>query len=143
MISTSPGFAGVSIIAGAGVEVGTGKAASHSSWYWLVLANYLLLTPMQEFVARSGIQAPLHAFLHGSEAKRRWFSILVSNLVFTAAHARISVAFAMAVFLPGVLWGWLFAKTNSLFAATVSHLIVGGAGLFLFGIEGVVSRLAA
>ena len=98
---------------------------------------------MQEFVARSGIQAPLYAFLHGSEMKRRWFSIVASNLVFTAAHAHISLAFALAAFLPGILWGWIFAKTNSLFAATVSHLIVGGAGLFFFGIEGVVSRLAA
>jgi membrane protease YdiL (CAAX protease family) len=42
-----------------------------------------------------------------------------------------------------MLWGWIFAKTNSLAAATVSHLLVGGAGLFLFGIEGVVARLSA
>ena len=96
---------------------------------------------MQEFIARSAIQAPLYAFLIGSETKRRWCSIVTSNLVFSAAHAHISVAFALAAFLPGLVWGWIFAKTNSLLAAIVSHVLIGGAALFIFGIEGVVSRL--
>jgi membrane protease YdiL (CAAX protease family)/CRP-like cAMP-binding protein len=142
LINASPSLAGVPLIDGAEVEV-HGKAATSGTWYWLAFGVYLLLTPMQEFVARSGIQAPLHAFLHGSEMKRRWCSILASNLVFSAAHAHISVAFALAAFFPGLMWGWLFAKTNSLFAATVSHLLVGGTALFVFGIEGVVTRLTA
>lgn len=142
LISTSPSFAGVSLIGDADVVVG-GRVSASTTWYWLAFVIYLLLTPMQEFVARSGIQAPLYAFLHGSEQKRRWCAIIASNLVFTAGHAHISLAFALAAFLPGILWGWLFAKTNSLAAAALSHLIVGGAGIFLLGIEGVVSRLAA
>ncbi|MGA7328348.1 MAG: CPBP family glutamic-type intramembrane protease [Rhodomicrobium sp.] len=142
LIRTSPSFAGVSLIGNADVEVGH-RVGPSGSWYWLALTIYLLLTPMQEFVARSGIQAPLYAFLNGSEMKRRWTAILASNLVFSAAHAHISLAFAIAAFLPGLLWGWLFAKTNSLLAATVSHVLVGGAALFLFGIEGVVTRLIA
>lgn len=143
LINTSPSFAGVPLIGDADIEVSGKTASNTSSWYWVAVCVYLLLTPMQEFVARSGIQAPLYAFLHGSENKRRWLSILASNLVFTAGHAHISLAFALAAFLPGILWGWLFAKTNSLFAVTVSHIIIGGTGIFLFGIEGVVSRLAA
>jgi len=142
LISTSPSFAGVPLIDSADVEV-SGHLVPMTGWYFIALVAYLLLTPMQEFVARSGIQAPLYAFLHGSEAKRRWVSILASNLVFAAAHAHISLAFALAAFLPGMLWGWIFARTNSLLAATVSHLLVGGAGMFLLGIEGVVSRLSA
>ncbi len=142
LISTSDSFSGVPLIDSADVEVG-GQAVPMTAWYWLALGIYLLLTPLQEFVARSGIQAPLYAFLHGSELKRRWVSILASNLVFAAAHAHISLAFAIAAFLPGMLWGWIFARTNSLLAATASHLLIGGAGMFLFGIEGVVSRLSA
>ncbi|MFY9643069.1 MAG: cyclic nucleotide-binding domain-containing protein [Rhodomicrobium sp.] len=142
LINTSPSFANVSLLGGADVEVGH-RVSTSTAWYWVAFAIYMLLTPMQEFVARSGIQAPLHAFLHGSETKRRWFSIVAANLLFSAAHAHISLAFALAAFLPGILWGWLFAKTNSLLAPTVSHLIVGGAGIFMFGIEGVVSRLIA
>jgi membrane protease YdiL (CAAX protease family)/CRP-like cAMP-binding protein len=141
LINTSPSFADVSLIDRADVEV-SGHQEALTAWYWLALALYLLLTPLQEFVARSGIQAPLYAFLHGSEMKRRWVSILASNLVFAAAHAHISLAFAVAAFLPGILWGWIFARTHSLLAATASHLLVGGAGMFLLGIEGVVSRLS-
>lgn len=142
LIKTGGSFAGMPLVEGADVEVG-GHMVSMSTWYWLSLGVYVLLTPMQEFVARSGIQAPLYAFLHGSEAKRRWCSIMASNLVFSAAHAHISLAFALAAFLPGILWGWIFAKTNSLLAATASHLLVGGTAIFIFGIEGVVSRLSA
>jgi membrane protease YdiL (CAAX protease family)/CRP-like cAMP-binding protein len=141
LINTSESFAGVPLIDSADVEV-SGHPVPMSEWYWLALAIYLLLTPLQEFVARSGIQAPLYAFLHGSETKRRWASILASNFVFAAAHAHISLPFAVAAFLPGMLWGWIFARTNSLLAATASHLLVGGAGMFLLGIEGVVSRLS-
>jgi membrane protease YdiL (CAAX protease family)/CRP-like cAMP-binding protein len=142
LINTSSSFADVPLIDRADVEV-SGHQEPLTTWYWLALAVYLLLTPLQEFVARSGIQAPLYAFLHGSEMKRRWVSILASNLVFAAAHAHISLAFAVAAFLPGILWGWIFARTHSLLAATASHLLVGGAGMFLLGIEGVVSRLSA
>jgi CRP-like cAMP-binding protein/membrane protease YdiL (CAAX protease family) len=141
LISTSQDFAGVPLFDSADVEV-SGHPVPQSSWYMLALAIYLLLTPLQEFVARSGIQAPLYAFLHGSELKRRWVSIVASNLVFAAAHAHISLAFALAAFLPGMLWGWIFARTHSLLAATASHLVIGGAGMFLLGIEGVVSRLS-
>lgn len=142
LINTSPGFAGVSLIGGAQIEI-AGKTVSATPWYWFAFATYLFLTPMQEFVARCGIQAPLYAFLHGSELKRSWCAILASNLVFSAAHAHISIVFALAAFLPGLLWGWLFAKTNSLLAATFSHLIVGSSALFIFGIEGVVAHLAS
>lgn len=141
LINTSESFTGVPLIDSADVEV-SGHPVPMTAWYWVAFAIYLLLTPMQEFVARSGIQAPLYAFLHGSEMKRRWASILVSNLVFAAAHAHISLAFAIAAFLPGMLWGWIFARTNSLLAATASHLLVGGTGMFFLGIEGVVSRLS-
>jgi membrane protease YdiL (CAAX protease family) len=92
-------------------------------------------------VARSGNQAPLYAFLQGSELKRRGLSIVASNLVFSAAHAHIGVAFALASFIPGVFWGWVFLRTNSLLAASVSHLMIG-AGIFLFGIQEFVQELA-
>ena len=75
LISTSDSLAGVPLIDSADVEV-SGHPVPMTTWYWFALAIYLLLTPLQEFVARSGIQAPLYAFLHGSELKRRWFSIL-------------------------------------------------------------------
>jgi len=109
--------------------------------YWLQAGLYLLLTPVQEFVARCCLQAPLYAFLSGTEFKRHLWSILVSNLVFAAAHAHIGFAFAVAAFIPGLLWGWIFARTNSLPAVAASHFMIGGAGIFLLGLEGMAAKL--
>jgi CRP-like cAMP-binding protein len=131
---------GVSLISFADVSV-AGQPAM-AAWFWVAAAVYLVLTPVQEFVARCGIQAPLYAFLEGHELRRQVSSIAVSNLVFAAAHAHISVQFALAAFIPGMFWGWIFARTNSWLAASVSHLLVGGAGIFLFGIEELVARLS-
>jgi hypothetical protein len=75
---------------------------------WVALGLYLALAPLQEFVVRRCLQAPLHAFLSGTGHRRVW-SILVSDLVFSAAHAHISILFAAAAFIPGLLWGWIFA----------------------------------
>jgi membrane protease YdiL (CAAX protease family) len=91
---------------------------------------YLALTPIQEFVARYCLQAPLQAFLPGTVLQRRLLSILISNLLFAGAHMHISGAFALVAFIPGIFWGWIFARTNSLFAAATSHFLIGGAGIF-------------
>jgi membrane protease YdiL (CAAX protease family) len=140
LIHTTATFAGLSLFGIADVKVGMHDAMM-SPLYWVAVGLYLLLTPLQEFVARSCLQAPLYAFLDGPDSYRKLWSILVSNLVFAAAHSHISFAFAMTAFVPGLFWGWIFARTNSLLAAAASHFMIGGAGIFLFGIEEVVKRL--
>ena len=140
LINTTQTFAGLSLFGVADVKVDMHQVMA-SPLYWVAVGLYLLLTPIQEFVARCCLQAPLYAFLNGTEFSRRILSILVSNLVFAAAHSHISFAFAVAAFIPGLFWGWIFARTNSLIAASASHFMIGGAGIFLFGIEEVVDRL--
>jgi CRP-like cAMP-binding protein len=141
IIALSPSLSDMTVISFADVQVGN-EPVMMSPWYWAAVCLYLILTPVQEFVARCGIQAPLYAFLQGGETKRRALSILVSTLVFSAAHAHISLAFAAAAFIPGVLWGWIFARTNSLLAVSVSHFIIGGAGVFLLGVEEFLAVLS-
>jgi len=113
------------------------------SWlaYGVIVAIYALFVPAQEFVARCGIQAPLYAFLGGSEILRQSCAILVSNFAFAAAHAHTNPTFAIASFIPGIFWGWLFARTHSLLAVSVSHVIIGGSGIFLFGVEDFLAAL--
>ena len=53
----------------------------------------------------------------------------------------ISGAFALGVFIPGIFWGWISARTNSLLAASTSHFLIGGAGIFLFGMKEFVAAL--
>lgn len=142
IILSSPSLADISVFSIGEVRIGdSAPVGIMSVWFWVAVALYLLLTPAQEFVARCGVQSPLYAFLQGAEWRRRSWSILVSNLVFAAAHTHISIEFAMIAFIPGVFWGWIFARTNSLLAASVSHFMIGGAGLFLLNIETFVDRL--
>lgn len=140
LILTVPGLEGWSVITPATIAI---HGQTHISWglYTGVFTLYALFVPAQEFVARCGIQAPLFAFLDGSELKRRTWAILVSNFAFAAAHAHTNPTFALATFLPGIFWGWLFARTHSLMAVSVSHVMIGGAGIFLFGIEDFLAAL--
>jgi membrane protease YdiL (CAAX protease family) len=140
LIATVPQLHGLQLIGFANIRV-EHQADTDTPWYWVALVLYLLLTPVQEFVARCGIQAPLYAFLEGSKLKRAGLSIAVSNLVFSAVHAHIGLAFALVAFVPGLFWGWLFLRTNSWLAASLSHLFVGGAAIFLFGIEELLQKL--
>ena len=141
LITTVPQLHGLDLISFTKIRIG-GQDETDTAWYWVALSLYLLLTPIQEFVARCGIQAPLYAFLQGSAFKRGVLSILVSNLVFAAVHAHIGLAFALVAFIPGLFWGWLFLRTNSWLAASLSHLFVGGAAIFFFGIYEMLARIA-
>jgi len=142
LIATIPQLAGTPVIGSPEIRIGENTFVGLSSpIYWFAVSLYLFLTPVQEFVARCGIQAPLYAFLQGPDWERRVWAILVSNLVFSAAHAHISLEFALAAFIPGLFWGWIFARTNSLLAVSISHFMIGGAGIFLFDIQTFFAKL--
>ena len=140
LINTTAEFAHLSVFGFADLQVND-EQIEISPVYWLAVVLYLVLTPLQEFVARCCLQAPLQAFLPGSSLNRRLWAILISNLLFAGAHVHISCGFALAAFIPGIFWGWIFARTNSLVAAATSHFLIGGAGIFLFGIEEFVATL--
>ncbi len=140
LINTTAEFAHLSVFGFADLQVHD-EQIEISPLYWLAVVLYLVLTPLQEFVARCCLQAPLQAFLPGSNLNRRLWAILISNLLFAGAHLHISCGFALAAFIAGMFWGWIFARTNSLVAAATSHFLIGGAGIFLFGIEEFVATL--
>ncbi|MFP4538367.1 MAG: Crp/Fnr family transcriptional regulator [Dichotomicrobium sp.] len=140
LIVAIPGLDHWSVITPAHFVIAGSAQVSWLTYAGIVLL-YLLFVPAQEFVARCGIQAPLYAFLDGSEFGRRTWAIVVSNFAFAAAHAHTNPTFALASFLPGIFWGWLFARTHSLLAVSVSHVMIGGAGIFLFGVEDFLTAL--
>lgn len=100
---------------------------------FLLILAYICFCPLQELVARGGLQASLFNFLVGSEKKRRWIAILVSNLIFAGAHMHLSIIFALATFIPGLFWGWLFARQKNLIGCSWSHILIGVGGLFIIG----------
>lgn len=105
--------------------------------YFAALFGYILFVPIQELIVRSGIQSALQKFLTGSKRKTMWSSIILSNILFAGGHSHISAGFALSVFIPGIFWGWLFAKQNSLIGVSVSHILIGVWGAFIIGFENI------
>ncbi|MDT8366604.1 MAG: CPBP family glutamic-type intramembrane protease [bacterium] len=51
-----------------------------------------------------------------------WLPIVVTVLLFSLAHVAVDLDPArLAVFFPGLLFGWLRAKTGTLLAPILSH----------------------
>jgi hypothetical protein len=92
---------------------------------------YVFIVPFQEFVARGALQAPLQRFLTGPRST--WIAILVANGLFIASHLHLSTSFAIMSFLPGLFWGWLFSRNQTLVGPLVSHILVGWYGLYVLG----------
>ncbi|MFC4098147.1 CPBP family glutamic-type intramembrane protease [Paenibacillus xanthanilyticus] len=97
-------------------------------------AAYALFCPIQEFISRSGIQSALQNFLPPSN-KRVWLAIILSNLLFAMAHAHLNLTFALLTLFPGLYWGWMYARQNSLLGASFSHILVGVWIFFVVGID--------
>ena len=47
----------------------------------------------------------------------------------------VGLGFAVASFVPGLFWGWMYTKHHSLFGVSVSHILVGVWATFVVGIE--------
>lgn len=106
--------------------------------YALALAVYVILTPLQEFFYRAGLQGSLQRLMPSPAGRTNWRAIIIANLVFASVHSYIGFRFAGAVFLPGLLWGWLFDRQRSLVGASVSHVLFGVVALFLLGMQAIV-----
>lgn len=100
-------------------------------WAGLTL-TYLVLSFAQEFI-RCAIQGSLAIFYRVTGVNDTWKSILVANVVFAALHTHLSSFFALAVFLPGLFWGWVYRREHSFVSVAVSHGLLGTWGLFVVG----------
>jgi membrane protease YdiL (CAAX protease family) len=114
---------------GAAAGAGAGTIA-------LMATLYVLHAPLQEFLVRGALQSPLQQFLAG--AGGHWSPIVASNLIFSAFHLYVSPTFAVVTLLPGLFWGWLYARQGTLIGVSVSHIMLGLFTIFVMGIEGVL-----
>lgn len=87
------------------------------------IALYLLLVPIQEFIARGCLQSVLTQFF--TSANKVVLAILTSNLLFGMFHGFKTFTFALAAFAFGLFWGWLYARQKSIVGPSVSHILVG------------------
>jgi uncharacterized protein len=124
---------------------------------WL---THMHLTTPERFLAMAAFLSVLHSFLE--EYYWRWFvfgglrkylpeivAVVLSSLAFMAHHVIIlyvylpgqfwtlAVPFSLGVAGGGMVWAWLYARTESLYAPWISHMLVDAA-LMIVGYEMVV-----
>jgi CRP-like cAMP-binding protein len=117
LLQTSPALVGHSLFdfyRPAGLGIGGTLA---------VVAAYALFVPVQEMVARSGIQSSMMMFLRPKH--RVPMSIFMSALLFSSTHLHTSFQFAALVFPMGLFWGWLYSRHPTLVGVVCSHLLIG------------------
>lgn len=106
-------------------------AAKNMIPFMILAFIYLLSSPAQEFLVRGALQAPLEYLLGGKH--RVWKSIVLSNLIFSSLHLQIDHEFALAVFIPGLFWGWLFHRSRNIIGVSISHFIIGLYAIYFIG----------
>lgn len=98
----------------------------------MIYTLYALLIPVQELIARGVIQSSLQRVLTGNLVTAR--AILLSNLMFSSFHLYMDVRFAVMTFFPGLVWGMLYARQDSLAGVCISHIIIGLYALKVLGV---------
>jgi CRP-like cAMP-binding protein len=116
LIAVIPAYAGLDLI---------DPWQSAAGWRHTVMAYalYTALSPVQEFIIRGAIQGALQRLL--SERGGVWQAILLSNAIFSICHQHMGVGYALAAFVPGLFWGWLYHRQGSLVGVSVSHVVIG------------------
>ncbi len=92
---------------------------------------YAASSLVQELIVRCALQSGLMLFLRGRHATAR--AVLVAALLFAVTHLHMSFHFAVGAFLPGVVWGLLYAKRPHLLGVTLSHVVTGCFVFFVLG----------
>lgn len=97
----------------------------------MAAAGYALFAPIQEMIARSGMQSSFMLFL--TIKHKTIVSIMLSTLLFSSTHLHISLLVALLVFPLGLFWGWLYSRNTTLIGVSLSHVALGLFGLFVVG----------
>lgn len=101
----------------------------------LAYGFYTLLAPVQEFVARGLLQGSLLKLFTGRHVGLR--AVVVANAIFSISHQHLGPTYALAVFIPGLFWGWMYHRQRSLVGVSVSHAIIGLWGTGMLDLAGV------
>ena len=107
-------------------------------FFALAMVMYAIHAPLQEFVVRVGMQGALQHFITTTPGRPNWNAIVITNVVFAANHTYIGFWFCVAAFLPGLFWGYLFARQRSWIGVSVSHVAVGLWVLFALGLHAFI-----
>lgn len=99
---------------------------------FIIYAGYTILVPIQEFCARGVMQTGLMRVLDGPY--KQLYSILLSSGLFSAFHLFQNMKFALLTFIPGIFWGYMYDRQQSLLGVSISHIIIGLLAITLIGV---------
>jgi CRP-like cAMP-binding protein len=99
-----------------------GKPQEQVSFH-VILTFYIVLIPVQEFIARGCLQSSLRHFF--TAPNRAFLAILTSNLLFGLFHSLKTFSFALSAFVFGIFWGWLYERQKTIVGPCISHVLVG------------------
>ncbi|MEM7158002.1 MAG: cyclic nucleotide-binding domain-containing protein [Myxococcota bacterium] len=95
------------------------------------MAVYVIGCPLQEFVARGVLQSSFQRILTIRHARPA--AIVLASLIFATMHLYTTASDSLAVFIPGLAWGWLYSRHRTLVGVTLSHIIIGVMTMFVLG----------
>lgn len=101
------------------------SAIFNTAYFGISYITYLLVAPMQEFIARGAMQGSLSLLLPGKHSGL--MAVLVTSFLFGALHMSHSVALSVSALLTSLLWGWLYERHKTLVGVSISHFLVGNA----------------
>lgn len=101
---------------------------SYLDWSYL---TYLVIAPLQEFIARGVMQGSIQRLLVGPHTA--FWSIVITAFLFGSLHLHSSIMVSTAAVLSSFLWGWMYVRHKNLVGASLSHFLIGNfAGLLGF-----------
>jgi membrane protease YdiL (CAAX protease family) len=96
-----------------------------SSIFNWIIYNFIAVAFFEELFFRGYLQGRLAEYAKSSFSRAGmtfWLPVVAAAFLFALAHVIVDLDPArMAVFFPGLLFGWLRAKTGSLLAPILSH----------------------
>jgi len=107
-----------------------------SVFNWIIY-NFVAVAFFEELFFRGYLQGRIEEYAKRSFSRTRtvfWLPVVVTALLFALAHVVVDLDPArLAVFFPGLLFGWLRAKTGTLLAPILSHGTANLVSMLLIG----------
>ena len=108
-----------------GFSLPAGLIAPGSSIFNWIIYNFIAVAFFEELFFRGYLQGRFEGYAKRSFIGARtafWLPIVVTAFLFALAHVAVDLdPTRMAVFFPGLLFGWLRARTGTLIAPILSH----------------------
>lgn len=93
---------------------------SNIDWTFLI---YVVVAPVQEFIARGVFQSSVNRFI--LVENQAFWSITLTALIFGLVHTYYSIELSVLAMITSYIWGYLYFRVPTLLGISLSHFILG------------------